>query len=244
MYKQYVIQNELSRKNITNLLLITKNKNLRKLPEVVFPLEIVKKSNVVLGYTMPYIKGKTLEEYLLDKSILHNKKLEVLIMLARVINAMPRGVYIGDLHSNNILIDEKESIHIIDVDGFSLKKGYQISCPAEHWLTDVTWSQNRKYWRKGKFRISQNTDILCWYMFFVRWLMGVSPLMYTDEEVRRYFSFLKSTDFPTAILADVFRLASRQQNIIDISHISELRNKDTTLYSYHEYRKYCLLNNF
>ena len=149
-----MIQRELSKKNIANLLLIVQNKKIRKITEIVLPLDIIRDTTTVLGYTMPYIEGKSLEEYLLDKKLSNSKKLDVLIELARVINTMPRGIYIGDLHSNNVVIDEKGSVHIIDVDGFSIKKGYQMSCPAEHWLTDMAWVQNRKYWHKGEFIIS------------------------------------------------------------------------------------------
>lgn len=242
VFKEYVIRNELTYQNIVNLLLISKIKNLYKFPEIVMPLTIVRDSDQVLGYTMPYVSGITLNDFLDNKNISNYRKLNVLISLADVINRMPKGVYIGDLHAKNIIVDEKDKIHLIDIDGFSLRKGYQISCPAEYWLKDTIWFLNKKYWKNGKFVISNNTDIICWYMIFIRWLMNASPLMYTQEEVCRYFSYLKSIGFPTSIYDDILRLSSRRCNIIIIEHIKELYNKEINLYSYHEYRKWYLLN--
>lgn len=236
VYKQYVVRNEVTEQNITNLLLMAEHKKAWKISEIVFPLEIVKDSGAVLGYTMLYINGRTIDKYQSDRKVPRNSQLGVLLKVAKVIDALPKGVYIGDLHGNNILVDDNENIHIIDVDGFSLDKGYKISCPAEFWLLSSA-RQNKKYWKGGRFVISKDSDILCWYMLFVTWLMGASPLMYTENEVQNYFSYLKSVGFSISILDDISRLSSKRHNIINIAHINELSEKELSRFSYHEYRE-------
>lgn len=211
VYKQYVIYNELTKKNIDNLLEIASNRALRGLPELSIPLEIYSTDDRVEGYLMEYHDMKSLAYYLSNKN--HTVVLMAFRQLASLINKLPRDVYIGDLHAGNVLVNKNE-IRIIDIDGFSLKHGHKISCPLESYSNHSIFFHKKYCDRTGNFSISRDSDIACVLWLFLHYLMGTNPFNYAEAELKRYMYFLKDFGLPKDLYEMMMRMMSSKHNYL------------------------------
>lgn len=211
VYKQYVIYNELTKKNIDNLLKIASNRALCGLPELSLPLEIYSNGDRVEGYLMEYHDMKSLMHYLTGKN--HSVVLMAFQRLASLINKLPLDVYIGDLHAENVLVNENE-IRIIDIDGFSLKHGHKISCPLESCSNHSIFFYKKYCDRVGNFSISRDSDIACVLWLLLNYLMGVNPFNYAEAELKRYMDFLKELGLPRDLYEMMMRMMSPKHNYL------------------------------
>lgn len=108
--------------NIINLKqLIKKKKYLRKIKELVLPNKLIKHKNNIVGFSMPYIKGLTLEEIINNNSYSEKEIEEIFIKILNVIielSKLPFDFCLADLHEKNVIVDSSKNIHLIDCDGF------------------------------------------------------------------------------------------------------------------------------
>lgn len=106
---------------ITLKSLFEKEKNLRKIKELVLPNKLIKHKNNIVGFSMPYIKGLTLEEIINNNSYSEKEIEEIFIKILNVIielSKLPFDFCLADLHEKNVIVDSNKNIHLIDCDGF------------------------------------------------------------------------------------------------------------------------------
>lgn len=106
---------------ITLELLFKKEKYLRKIKELVLPNKLIKHKNNIVGFSMPYIKGLTLEEIINNNSYSEKEIEEIFIKILNVIielSKLPFDFCLADLHEKNVIVDSNKNIHLIDCDGF------------------------------------------------------------------------------------------------------------------------------
>lgn len=120
--KIYTDQYDKVKFNIINLKqLIKKKKYLSKIKELVLPNQLINKENQVIGFTMPYIKGLTLEEIIDNKLYTKEQIKEIFLKILKVIDeleTLPFNFCLADLHEKNVIVDSTTSINLIDCDGF------------------------------------------------------------------------------------------------------------------------------
>ena len=236
VYKQYVIWNKTTLRNVLSLLLVGCCRRLRSVPQIVMPDRIVFHGLVPVGFLMKYCRGQTLWPFLEDNSVARLAKRDCFRNLAVVIECLPKHIFIGDLHGCNVMVSEDGSVQIIDVDGFSFI-GNEISCP----MALVSEAEMRftagKYWHRAtKYRISRDSDILCFFMIFLQWLMGgVDPFIYTTGELLRYVDYLERVGFPAEIVRMMRRLFEDEPNFIDPEPFSRIDTDELDRYSYHAF---------
>ena len=111
----------------TNFNIDVVNNIMNKLPylsnieELVLPKELLIYNDKIVGYTMPYIKGITLEETIKNNLFNDDEMKNIFIKLLNTINKfdkLPFKFSIGDMHEKNIIIDKNHNINIIDSDSF------------------------------------------------------------------------------------------------------------------------------
>ena len=237
LYKQYVIWNPTTFRNILTLLTVGRSKRLRCISEIVTAEKIIFSGPIPVGYLMEYCQGQTLWAFLADNNFPHSVKRDCFRNLAAVINRMPKHIFIGDLHGANVIVSEDGAVRIIDVDGFSFP-GNEISCP----MACVPGAEEsfplKKYWHHmGKFRISRDSDILCFFFIFLQWLMGsVDPAGYTTGELLRYIDYLAQAGFPTEIVQMMRRLFEDGPNFIAPEPFSRIDSDKLEDYTYHAFR--------
>ena len=135
-------------------------------------------------------------------------KLIVFAKLASVINKLPQGVYIGDLHVNNVLVDSDYEIHLIDIDGFSTENGETLSVPLP--LPNI----RQKYYNKlGEPIISRNSDIYCIYRMFIDWI-GSGFNLLEGKYRKNYLSYLHKIEGGELLTHQLRRLYHRTENIV------------------------------
>lgn len=92
---------------------------LSNIKELVLPKKLLIYNNHIVGFSMPYIEGNSLEE-IINNNKDYNMK-DIFIKLLNVINTykeLPFEFFIGDMHEKNIIIDNNNNIKIIDPDSF------------------------------------------------------------------------------------------------------------------------------
>lgn len=241
IFKQYVVFNFTTKKNIHNLSRLVKLKHLHHIEALVLPSRIVQRNNQILGYVMPFCSGITLGNAIEKGLVSDNALLTAFVELARVILSLPKNVAIGDLHAKNILVETNGHIHLIDIDGFTLLPKYRQTCPLIHRAEKDNFPKMLKYYFvSGKFRVGHQSDIFCFFLLFFRWIMGdISFLSYTKQEFFAYLKYLREVGFPTDILKMVFRLYSHKPNYIDISALLKL---DVSVLGKFRYQQYLVHN--
>ena len=93
----------------------------KKINELVLPKDLIIYNNNIVGFSMPYINGITLEEIINENLYSDYDIKKIFINLLNIINKfkdLPFKFFIGDMHEKNIIIDKNGNINIIDPDSF------------------------------------------------------------------------------------------------------------------------------
>ena len=104
--------------------LFKKEKYLKKIPELVLPKEFLYYYGKLVGFTMPYVKGKSLQDFLADENVSEDEKYIVFIKILDFIKSLERlpfDFYIGDIHEKNIMVSDYLKINVIDCDSYIIK---------------------------------------------------------------------------------------------------------------------------
>ena len=117
---------------------------LKDIGELVLPKDILIYNGYTVGFSMPYIEGKSLEE-IINQKIDYDMK-SIFIRLLDLINRckkLPFDFCIGDMHEKNIIIDNDNNIRIIDADSFIIDNNklfidgrYILGKYANHYFND------------------------------------------------------------------------------------------------------------
>lgn len=222
IFKEYVIRNNTYHKNVRNLLRIAHRSDMYSLSEIAMPIHIYAKGLSIRGYSMPYCQGTPIGQYLADPDIDPSTQLRCLVHLGKVIHQLPNDIFIGDLHGDNVLVEHNGDIHIIDIDGFSTSE-CGITCPltANAIAGDIPRIE-KYYHRSGKFRISRDSDIFCFYLLLLGWLSKENTFRWSRSELSDYLEYLKSIGFPDSIYNKIHRLYSEKPNVIDMGSLRNL----------------------
>ena len=119
---------------------------------LVKPVDYIYYDNRIIGFTMPYIKGCLLRDYIYISFNIIIKLYELIFYLDK------QGINIGDLHEENIIIDRKENIKIIDTDTLIIKNVEFIS-NTEYNGKYLSIALNHGYCRNREY--SFNLDLFC-----------------------------------------------------------------------------------
>lgn len=198
-------------KNIENLIEISKLLSADLFPKLSLPTALISFRGQIVGYEMEYISGADLGTALQDPRYSHKQKINWFNQLAEVILSLPDGVFIGDLHSQNVMIRDDGTIALIDVDGFSLASNNLLTCPAMY-IEDLPPKYYDAY---GCLKVSRETDILCLFRIFFRYLFGGHDIAVFPSSWRQYLSdYLLNRGAEPDFAAAVFALFSDNRNIL------------------------------
>ena len=220
IYNGFMRENETNRtivfesgveKNIENLIEISKLLKADLFPRIVLPTALISFCGQTVGYEMPYISGRDLGTVLSDPQYHHKAKIELFNQLADIIISLPDDVFIGDLHSQNVLVDNVGSVMLVDVDGFSIASINSLTCPAMY-VEDLP----QKYYDTcGNIKISRETDIFCLFRMFFRYLFNGRDIAYFPLNWKIYLpKYLKKRGIHSLFVAAVSTLFSNEKNII------------------------------
>ena len=201
------------------------------------PTAIATDGGRIVGYLMPYHPGRSLYGYLEDPSVDASAKLAAFVQLAGVLKRLPPGVFVGDLHGDNVIVDGSGRIHLIDLDGFSVRPRYLLTCPLSSLASSWEPLRLRKYRGPGgAFRVSRDSDIFCYFRLLLMWIMGgIDFTTYTVGELFRYLDYLESAGFSEETLRMLRRLFRPGANRIDPRAIAGIDAAAAEEYGYGVY---------
>jgi len=135
-----------------------------EIPDAIIPNILIKNKNILIASGMKrIINGNSLIKY---------KNTDIFILLLYVISLSlkkihndPRNIAVGDLHFNNILIDDKGKHYFIDFDSCAINGIIQDRLPRSL----KQYALNRGDF---DFEVSHKTDKLCMLLSFVNSLFG------------------------------------------------------------------------
>lgn len=198
-------------KNIENLIKISELLSTDLFPKLALSSALISFRGQTVGYEMPYISGVDLGAALADPQYSHEQKVNWFNQLADVILSLPEGVFIGDLHSQNVLVGDNGTIALIDVDGFSLVSNNLLTCPAMY-MEDLPPKYYDAY---GRLKISRETDILCLFRMFFRYLFEGRDIAYFPSSWKTCLpEYLEKRGIHSDLVAAVSALFSDEENII------------------------------
>lgn len=198
-------------KNIENLIKISQLLPADRFPQLTLPTTLISFCGQIVGYEMPYIVGADLGTALLDPRYSHKKKVDWFNQLVDIILSLPEGVFVGDLHLQNVFVRDDGTVALIDVDGFSLASGNLLTCPAMY-IEDLP----AKYYNpNGCLNVSRETDILCLFRMFFRYLFDGQDIAHFPADWKACLpEYLKKRGTDSNLVAAVAALFSDDENII------------------------------
>lgn len=172
--------------------------NETKIYNLVVPLGIVIVDNEFRGEIQTKINGKTLTNYIYDKEIPFNKKIDKLkdvgYFIDMVKNSNPKyNACFSDIHTDNFMI---HGGNIIVVDATSMKL-YDLKGIQNFYLCQLSEMEFEKYEvdSEGIVIPSINTDIYCYIMILLRFLSGSDLYILGEGSYFRYLDKLEKNGF-------------------------------------------------
>lgn len=198
-------------KNIENIYLLSERLTHDQYPQIALPNAMISFCGQVVGYMMPYVDGIEMGAALKDSRFTHNQKVDWFNQLAEIILSLPKDVFVGDLHAQNVLIRKDGIVMLIDIDGFSIVSGHQLTCPAMH-------NENlpAKYFNDlGDIIISRETDILCLFRMFFKYIFDGKDIIYFPEEwIKQFPRYLQLRGMDINFISSVTNLFSFEINLL------------------------------
>lgn len=191
-----------------------------KIPEFVLPEALVYIDNTLRGYIMQYINGITLNEYLQNTDISLKSKLNILknigIILEKIFNfkEIPHNIILGDLHENNIIINNDGQIKVIDLNGIYLNPKDIPNCKYLNMAVNELRYKHSKYETNiiGEITPSKDTDIFCYGMIIMNFISQSEFAKLPYYEIKNYLNYLKTIEFPTEFINCIAKLYSSDKN--------------------------------
>lgn len=200
------------RKNLDNIGLLSKRQHDLDCSAFAVPEALISYHGTIVGYMMKYVDGVELDVAMKDNFFSLESKRKVFEDIAKSIIQLPRGIHIGDLHPHNIIVTAEGFPVFIDLDGFSVKEGWMLSCP----LHDMNDLPDKYYDRRGGVIVSIDTDILCLFKLYFLYYFGCNnvlryPISLISDRLPKYFS---SIGADKRFVNSISRLFTNAPNII------------------------------
>ena len=215
------LNNRYTRGGLENIKVLNQHIDIlaKEFPELVLPEKLVIVDKELCGYTMQYIKGMPLNIYLQAPNISFKEKIYILKSIGIFLEKLsyfksPFGpIVLGDLHEENILVDEDGKIKIIDLNGIFLESSEIPNC--KYLIAD-----NGFYFNKPKYIVditgdvvpNQNTDILCYCMIIMNFITKSEFYKLRDYQINEYLKYMKTINFPIEFTSCIAKLYSRENN--------------------------------
>lgn len=199
--------------------------NLKKIKELVLPEKIITVDDKIIGFTMPFKKGVTLEEYL-ESNIPLELKIEALkkvglilekMKMLRKVDDMP-DFFINDLHEKNFIINPStKEVSVVDLDSCSINGNLKFGSKYLSYLTPL---DNFKKYEKVKaftcgadYIPSEETDLYCYSIIVLNFISNTNFHRLSIEEAKKYFDYLDSIGLNKELLNNLSKIYSEDKNV-------------------------------
>lgn len=147
-------------------------------PSVITPIHVVRdpSSGFIIGYTMPFVKSKcTLSDLRVSVPNITDEQItNIFIELCSSVNELhSKGIVLGDFNDKNILIDDKFSPRLIDIDSVQFG-AFRTKVFTEEFVDPLICQIKKSELQQIQLH-SEDTDWYAWWTMFFQTLMRVHP---------------------------------------------------------------------
>ena len=145
-------------------------KYLKEINELVLPTDLLYYNKFIVGFSMPYIKGNSLDEVIENKKLTDNEIYIIFLGLLDLIKKtekLPFSFAIGDMHEKNVIISDKYLFpNIIDCDSFIINNK-KLKIDKEYIIGKYI---NSHYKQKDIKKIDSSADYFCLLCMILNYL--------------------------------------------------------------------------
>lgn len=178
------------------------------IPELIFPDTLVKTNDTIIGFTMPYINGETLDEILKSDKYPEEEKINYLKQVGIILEKMEyirnnskfNNFYLNDIHAGNFMLDKTTNqIKVIDLDSSKIGNN-EVKC-SKYLNPFGAASYVPKYLdENNKFKISYNTELYCYIMMVLNYISDNKVSNLNVQDYYRYLEYLKDQRISNKLL--------------------------------------------
>lgn len=191
------------------------------------------------GFTVPKLNGKTLTEFLNDKTIKTEEQIYYLKKVGKILNQLSairkhtplKNIYIGDVHESNFIIDpSNKKLSVIDLD--SCKIGDNEPFPARYLTPRALLNNaNKKYninkdSKQAHVIADENSDLYCYNIMIMNYLYGGNINIDSLEEFYSYITYLDKIGINGNLLDCFERLVVNKPNKNPEIYLETLTNEE------------------
>lgn len=188
------------------------------LPENFYiPDYLVSVNKEIVGFTVPFVEGINLSTILKDKHQNYQDQLYYLKSIGKTLDELQKirkytqlkTFFINDLHDSNFIVNPlTKQIYSIDLD--SCRIGNNVAFPSR-FLTPLAllnnvngkYKINKKEIGPGYIIADENTDLYCYIIIILNYLLGKNINNFQLEEFYEYLNYLEKIGVNTELL-DIF----------------------------------------
>lgn len=209
--------------------------------EIIFPDQLLILDDKVVGYSMPFINGPTLDKVLNQPEIDITTKINYLKQIGTILRKLEEiqkenpslNLHLNDLHDKNLIINpEQKTLQVIDIDSCRIYENHPF---VSKYLSNISALNEfpKKYNNKiklscgGRFIPDANTDIYCYIIIILNFLYQGNIQNLTIDEYFNYLTYLKDINATQELIDNLALIYSDKDN----QNIDYLLDTIPTFYS-------------
>lgn len=198
--------------------------------ELCIPEGLIQTNDFINGFYLPFIKGTNLKTILSSNEVSHNTKIEYLKLVGNLLETIKNiDFYLNDLHEDNFIITDGGKLKAVDLDSAVIGNTLPF---ASKYLTPFSLAA-----RVSKYKVvnkkdafgyiypSNDTDLYCYMIMILNYLLGVRVSSYKIESFNKLLNELNDIGLDKELI-DVFSLIiSNKENINPVNLLDTITEK-------------------
>lgn len=202
---------------------------------LVIPDYLVSVNHETAGFTSPKIDGVNLSLVLESKKILLEEKKKHLKAIGELLakmqsireNTQLKDFFLNDLHSSNFVIDKKGVLRAVDLDSCKIADNKIFPSLYLANYNFMKYEIYGKYEKNDSDEIVPNgaTDLYCYYMIILSFLLGSKIHLYSLEEFYFYLNYLEYLGVSKELVNCFYSILDTGPNINPVPYIDTLTDE-------------------
>lgn len=211
------------------------DKNFDKIVEVEelqIPNTLVTYNTEVFGFLLDYIKSETLNTILESPYHHFGEKKELLYKVGNLLKKMDnlrnkheslKDFYIGDLHGDNILVDENNNIKVVDLDSCKIANNKASAAYLLPVFNPRFINLKEKYPSDNNgYLPNKNTDLYCYTTILLNYLFQGKASALTEKMFDKYIDYLELIGVGDNLIKCFRTLYTDSDNINPCDYLDEI----------------------
>ena len=210
--------------------------NSNPLPDYfVIPDSLVTVDNDIVGFTIPYIDGKTLKNVLYSREIPVEIKIKYLKKIGVILDDMAslrtntdlKHFYLNDMHESNFMIaSSTNQLYVVDLDGCKINASF--SFPSRYLTRNALLNNANKYHVESDLRhgayvmANKDSDLYCYIIIILNYLYGEYINNISIKEYYDYLNYLEFIGINKDLLDCFNKIVTDSENINPMDYLDSI----------------------